>query len=163
MGLLEIISTPERREQARKEQIEAREKFGARLAKHPAQANYLYGMAREQQALDQLAVLPRDGGENEAHALNQLAEGLALQGRFEEAAEVCQSEPHKQEYLAKADALSRVGIGCQCPPTIVSPSPRDAKGTTSQAQPATDEVYDGTAVIQITKCTLCGTVAANIG
>lgn len=167
MGLLETISTPERREQAKREQEELREKFGHRLAQHPAQANYLYGMAREQQALDQLQAI-QDGrltntDERTKALYNQVAEALALQARFEEAATITESEPHRAEYLAKAAALTNVGVGCQCPTTMTTPSPHDAKGVTSPARQRVQEVFDGRAIVTLTKCLICGAFAAQIG
>lgn len=169
MSLLDVLNTPERREQARKDQEEMREKFGARLANHPAQANYLFGLARQQQALDQLAAVEDEvidsAGENKRRIalFNQLAEGLALQGKFEDAVSICQSEPYRAVYEAKALAVKHIGIGCQCPPTIVKPSDRDAKGEVSQSKQKVEEVFDGTAVIAFFRCLLCGRVSANIG
>lgn len=162
MGLLEVIDTPERREQSRRQQEKLREKFGARLAQRTAESNYLYGLAREQQALDQLRAVAGDA-EKEARLFDQLAEGLALQARFAEAADLAQSPGYKAEYRAKAEALTQIGVNCQCPRSVVTPSPVDAKGVTTPAQQALDRVYDGRAEIAFYKCLLCKTISAQIG
>lgn len=162
MGLLEVISTPERREEARRQQEMLRERYGSRLAQHPAQSNYVYGLARMQSAFDQLGVEELES-QQEVHLLNQLAEGLALQGRFDEAASIVASEAHKAEYEAKASAMAQLGSGCDCPLTVTKPSPRDAKGETSSTRQLVEEVFDGSAVVKFSKCLLCGTYAAQIG
>lgn len=168
-GVLEIINDPERRAAARREQGLMRERFGHRLAKHPAQANYMYGQARVQTALDQLGAIARGemtaDDERRTGLYNQLAEGLALQGKFEEAGAVALDERYKQEYQAKAEAMRRVGERrCECPAETVTQSARSAKGDRQPSQQRVEDVWDASSerVVGLMKCLLCECYSAQV-
>jgi hypothetical protein len=167
MTLFEQLFTPERRAENERKQAALREKYGHKLEQNPAQANYVYGLAREQMVLDQLEAI-REGtleadDERQQQLYTQLAEGLALQGRFEEAAAITFSAPHKEEYRRKAQALSAAGVpACTCPREVTEASPTDAKGTTRPAQVQFEEVWDGERMVAFVRCLLCGGVGAEV-
>jgi hypothetical protein len=161
-NLFDLINTPERRVKARALQQSLRERFGAALHKHPAEINYYYGVNRERMVLNQLATLENASASDErvTFLLNQLGEGLALQGRFREAAKATRSEPHREEYLRKAEALERLGQDCDCPVELVLPSSRDAKGERIPARIHQEVFFDGERHITLTHCLICKGIRA---
>lgn len=160
-NILALLNDPDRREKTAREQAANRERLGSRLASSPAQSNYLFGQAREQAALDQLEQIPALTDEHRAALYNQLAEGMALQGRFEEAASICQSPPHKAEYLQKAEALRQQGVkACECPAQVIVASSTDAKGEKQETQRRIEEVFDGEKMVAFVRCDLCKGISA---
>src|SRR6185369_16868987 len=103
MSMLETLLDPQRRKKAAEDQARLREIKGSRVARDAAQHNRLYGFAREHLALQQLDRLG-DGNADQT-LYEQLAEGLALQGHFEEAAAVAPEGARKEAYQAKATAV----------------------------------------------------------
>lgn len=161
--LLEILNSPERREGARRLREEGRERYGARLAHTPAQANFLFGLGREQQVLDQLNAVPDLTEERRNELYNQLAEALALQGRFDEAMELATDERYKVEYQRKAEALNQIGVkACECPSEIRVPSPDNAKGKAVPVDRRVETVFDGEKVVALVRCDLCKGVSAEL-
>jgi hypothetical protein len=119
----------------------------------PAQANYLFGLARADLALARWGEDPS--------ALSLLAEGYALQGRFSEAADLEPDVEKAGEYTARAVAIAHAGsFQCECPPVTVKPSRRDAKGERSPTRHAIEEVFDGERTFRISKCLACGALSA---
>lgn len=170
--IIKLLNTPERRAESARVQAEAREEFGHRLAHHPAQANYVYSMGREQLALDQLQVIAdEENGQDDDAArrtalYNQLAEGYALQGRFNDAAAICIDARLEEEYREKAAAMTAIGDHlCDCPETTTIPSATDAKGQTIRTHTRISEVWDakGKQVVAFFRCGKCGCVSAKGG
>lgn len=155
-GFLELLQSPERREEAARVQAERREKNSHVTNRTPAQAEFLFGMARVESILPVL-----DQSDNPEFLLDQLAEGYALQCEFEEAARVTPSEERRQEYLAMAEAIDHLGRDlCGCPSVIIKPSHYDAKGEREEARHPIKQVYDGRRTITLLKCRSCGKVSA---
>jgi hypothetical protein len=161
-SLREIVMDPKRREQAREWQKELRARFGASLSRHPAELTYHRGVSRVEMALNVLSAA-EVSEEYRTYLTNSLAEGLAMQGRFREAADTTLSAVHKAEYEAKAKALEALGTDCECPLEVVLPSPVDAKGTRIPARVKTERVFDGKNTITLTRCIICGGIVATTG
>lgn len=175
MTILELVNMPERRAEAQRVQAELREKHGHRLAQHPAQANHLWGQAREQAALDQLTALEEGGaqqaGEIALHSrrvelYRQLAEGLAAQGSFAEAAMTAREggdAARETEYAARRDALEHLGEPrCEHPEETTERSPTDAKGVTRKTRTEIERVFDGEKVIAFFRCGACRAISADV-
>src|SRR5262245_621005 len=162
----ELLFTPERRAKAEAWQKTLRERLGGNLSKHHAEINYVYGVNRERMVYLQIVALEEsdDGSvinhERMMFLLNQLAEGLALQGRFREAAELTRSQPHRQEYLRKAEALEELGKDCGCPIEMTMPSAWDAKGVTLPNRTRAEIVFDGERFTTLSFCIFCGVLIA---
>lgn len=173
MSLLDTLLDPDRRQKAREEQVKLQALMGPRVMRQPAQAKYLYGVARERMALDQLA--QQGAGEASQEVFLQLAEGLMLQGKFEEAAQVAPEGLHKREFEQKAVAVSRVNDQ-QCADPLKQST--QAHGISSQAQnehsgqvaaaiarqEATqlpfEKIWNGKQIITFTRCLICGAISA---
>lgn len=177
MTMLTALLDPERREKAARDQEKLRAILGPRVVRRPAQAKYLYGMARERLALDQLSLAGDVADISSTPDLaNQLAEGLALQCRFTEAAAIAASEPHAAEYKAKALAVEHVNEQmCADPPTqphgghhglsadAIANHPGEVAGVKARqesTQLAFEELFNGKVTIRFTKCLLCGALSA---
>lgn len=153
---LDFLLEPERLEAARGKQAELRTKNSHVTARSPAHANYLVGVARVNAALAKLKVKRED-----AKAVEQLAEGYALMGAFEEAAAFSLDEQKKAQYRLRAEAVSHIGVpSCMCPPTVRVQSNRDAKGEERETRRVIEEVWIEGRTVQITKCDLCGALSA---
>jgi|SRR5580765_1999257 len=160
-SLRELVTNPERRAKAQAWQAELRQRFGPSLNRHPAELAFVYGVDREKMVLGQLQAfknLPLDTPERQRHFEfwnNSLAEGLAMQGRFREAAAISCSEDHARTYTEKATALEAFGQQCECPTTMVLPSARDAKGERVPARVKVESVFDGKNHISLSRCLHC--------
>lgn len=161
-AFLELLKDPARREKARQDQEERRAKNSHVLNRTPAEANFLFGIAKERQVLGQLEGLDPESGNKQFDFLReQLAEGYALQARFDEAA-TSSVEPEKiDSYQKRAKAIEKVGeLTCSCPATIVTPSKVDAKGNRSPARWPIETVSDGERTFTISRCRTCGAINA---
>jgi hypothetical protein len=155
---LELLKDPRRRAEAAREQAERREKFPHVVNRTPAEAQFLFGVARVESVL---ALLEEANEEEEAFLLDQIAEGLSLQCRFEEAAAIARTEERVKEYQARALAVKTPNTDlCICPPVIVSPSKHDAKGVREEARHPIEKVFDGQKELTLYQCRLCGTISA---
>jgi hypothetical protein len=170
MNLEELVNDPKRRKAAARQRTEMLEKHGDLINRSVPHSNFLLGLAREQSALEQLEALKaqEEAGEigeivsrDRSHsALNQLAEGYALQGLFEKAIEVVQSPPHRDMYESRAEAMKRIGKRCDCPEKIQRPTPGNAKGETVGTQRLIEEVYYKKRVLGFYVCEQCGAISA---
>ena len=148
--MLEALLDPERRKKAAEDQARLKQLMGHRVARHPAQANHLYGVARERLALEQIDRLANDADQTLVAPLyEQLAEGLALQGNLEAAAEIAPEGPRKENYAAKVKAIAHIGESlCVC------------AGKVDGAQLPAGRVWTGKVTIQFTRCQWCGAISA---
>jgi len=176
MSTLEsIINDPERRATAAAQQAKLRAELGHRLAQNPAQAQFLWGQAREQQTLDQLSALTAEDAPEMGEAAlrgrtielyRQLAEGYAAQGRYADAvaaSEAGQDGERRAEYEARRDAVESISQArCEHPAEVVEPSPTDAKGFKRKVRTEIERVYDGGRVIAFLRCSECRAVSAEI-
>ena len=174
--LFDTINTPERREEAKRQQDVLREQHGSRLPQHPAQYKYGFGLARETQTADQLTALERDGAASYGEAAlrarrfelyRQLGEAFASQGRFQEAVTAAtegRDEAARAVYAQYADALEKLDQGreCECPESVTDPTPHSAMGVTRQTRTPIEEVFDGTRLIVFYRCSECRTVSAEL-
>lgn len=150
MSLLEIIRDPARRAHAAAEQDEERARRGR--ARTPAEANYHFGLARASLALQAEEVDP-----------DFLAEGLALQGRFREAAGLATDEARRAEYEARAVALENAGVRlCGCGEVHVAPSRMDARGERTPMHHPVEDVHDGERTFRLYRCRGCGAISAEV-
>jgi hypothetical protein len=179
MSMLGTLLEPGRREKAAEDQLKLSQVMGPRVARLPAQSKYLYGVARERIALDQIGQVEGADASTQPALFNQLAEGLALQAKFEAAAAVAPEGAHKDEYLAKAAAVALINEQ-QCEHEasrpIVSLGPRaglsaealrehpDAAPAVAARQEATqllmEKIFNGKVVITFTRCIICGAISA---
>lgn len=157
MSMLETLLDPERRRKAKEDQDELREKHGGRVVKDdPAIATFYWGQQREQSAL---AMLDHDS--THGWVLKQLAEGLAAQARYAEAADVTSDPALKTGYEQRAAALDAAGTRiCDCPSIQLLPDPNDAKGRAFDNPRDIERVFDGERIITITRCSFCKTISA---
>lgn len=156
MDMLQQLLDPERRAKAAKDQAELKQVMGHRVARRPGQANYLFGVARERMALNQLTVVGNLDDESRDALLSQLAEGLALQAKFEAAAQVAPEGDHKQEYFAKAEAIARVNEQqCACP--VLQDAGDGGKEAT---QLSSEKAWNGKLTISFTRCKICKAISA---
>lgn len=164
IGVSELLNDPTRRAEAARRQAELRATLFRHLPRHPAQANYNYGCARELQALGQLLALGEDGTQERWEELaSQVAEGCALQGKFGLAADWEPDVRRKAEYAAHERAIDCLGIPlCACPAEVFEPSPRSAKGERVLTEQVIEEVWQPARaeVMALTKCRVCGTISA---
>jgi hypothetical protein len=176
MPMLDTLLDPERRQKAQEDQVKLQALMGPRVMRQPAQAKYLYGLARERMALDQLA--EKGSGvtaEDEPGLFLQLAEGLMLQGKFEAAAAAAPEGPHKQEFEAKLAAINSIDEQqCADPPTRQVPTDGisalakrehadqvDAAQSRMEAtQLPFEKVWNGKQTITFTRCLVCGAISA---
>jgi len=163
----ELLFTPERRAKAEAWQKTLRERLGANLPKHQAEITYVLGVSRERMCVRQILALEQEpeagsvqGHERMMFLMNQLAEGLAMQARFREAAELTRSQPHREEYLRKAEALEARGQDCRCPIEMTMPSAFDAKGVTLPARIKCEVIFDGEFLVTLSHCQFCGGLLA---
>lgn len=152
----EFLQDPERVKEQREEQAKRRGEFPHVTSRSPAQSNYLFGMARVEQALARLKVKPDDPA-----LFEQIADGYALQAMFEEAAAFSLDEKRKVLYRERAEAVKNIGVQrCACPSVVRVASKRDAKGEEAKTQRPIEEVWAGGRVVQITRCEFCGVLSA---
>ncbi len=158
MSMLDTLLDPQRRKKAAEDQEKLKATMGHRVARLPAQRNYLYGVARERMALDQLGSFSELPDSTDDHFLQlraQLAEGLALQGLFDAAAEIAPEGPAQKEYEERAKAVMRVGEqGCDHPLT------REHDGVEEQTQLPVQKIWNGKVEILFTRCLICSAVSA---
>lgn len=155
--MLKALLEEKRRAYGAKEQQERRELTGHKLARHPAVANYNYGIARENFAHKQFLSCPPEQVKGNFAVL---AEALAMQGRFSQAAEQLDDGPLKKLYEAKAVAMAQVGTKCSCPDSKLVSQPGNAIGKTVPSFEKFDEVYNGKMTVSFARCTLCGGIFA---
>lgn len=160
MKTLKDFLKPDARERETARQERLRERYQGRLAQTPAHANHQFGVTRADAALAQIEAAK--GAPVPEAVYEQLAEGLALQGRFNEAAQVAPAGARKDDYTRKAEALERRNRrGCDCPDTIRTPGGRDAKGSDPRpARRPVVEAFDGRRFITIQRCDACGALWA---
>lgn len=164
MSMLETLLKPERRQKAAEDQEALRQVMGHRVPRQPEQANYLYGVARERMALDQLEHLDlNEESEKVENLLNQLAEGRALQADFEGATELAPEGEHKEQYRAKAKAVANINQQ-QCGHPLLrltgyaNGKPNKPVGESTQLKSET--AWNGKLTITFTRCLLCGSISA---
>jgi hypothetical protein len=151
---LQLLSDPARRAEAARVQAERRAERSDVTTRTPAEANYLFGVARAELAL---AHVEAEG------AASRLAEGYALQGFFAGAAAVEQDEERKMEYEAKALAVAHLGaFQCGDPETQVERKRGDAKGQRVPLRHPVEEVYDGSRFLTLFVCRVCGAYSAEV-
>lgn len=157
MSMLETLLEPERRAKAAEDQVKLREKHGGRVVPNdPAIAAFYWGQRRERSALDALAE-----DRLQEWVLSQLAEGLAAQACYVEAAEVAANPKLKSRYQERARALKMLGVRqCRCPSIQLLPDPEDAKGRSLSNPRDIERVYDGERIIVITRCSFCKAISA---
>lgn len=162
--MLDTLLEPERRAEAHRAQAALRERMGDRVNRHPAQIQYLFGCAGEQQAMVNLERLYQAGEPDAATLsllLTRLAGAYALQARFEEAANIEERAADKAAHQARAQAVATIGVRqCGCPPAVNRPWPGDAKGKNFPTQTVCEEVFDGKRIIDLTRCSVCRTISA---
>ncbi len=175
MSLLDTLLDPERRKRAQEDQTKLAAVMGPRVMRQPALAKYFYGLARERMALDQLAHVGGGDVHSNPDIFNLLAEGLALQGKFESAAEVAPEGAHKEEYLAKARAIGSINEQ-QCEDPLSRPVENNglsaaarnehpgAEAGVKARQEATqlpmEKIWNGKQIITFTRCLICGAISA---
>lgn len=176
MTMLDTLLEPARRQKAAEDQAKLAAVMGSRIARMPAQAKYFYGVARERIALDQIGQSANAEAQPELFLL--LAEGLALQGQFQTAADIAPEGDHKKEYQAKATAVEHINEQ-QCPDPLSRPMDLDARaGLSAEAlrehpeaaagvaarQEATqllmEKIFNGKVVITFTRCLVCKAISA---
>lgn len=156
-----FVSTPERREIARKENEERREKFGHRLAQTPAHYHFLFGKSTE------IAIRAQLHAEPNRHYLGcpvyrRLAEAYAMQARFQDAAETSDAGQQRATYEAQATAMRALNVKlCECPITRQVPDGKTGFGRKEDLFVLYAEVYDGKRHILIRRCCLCQTLSAS--
>jgi hypothetical protein len=149
---VDLLKDPARRAESARAQEEARERWAHVVKRTPAQANYLFGLARAERALKA----------DEVDA-DVLAEAFALQGRFAEAAALTTEEERREGYVARARAIETTGaFTCDCPAELITPSPADAKGKREPMRHPVETVYDGTNEFTISRCRKCGALSAEV-
>lgn len=161
MSMLQTLLDPERRKKAAEDQAKLRATMGQHVARNPAQANYLYGLARERMALDQLGALSDFTDLSDTHVEHlraQLAEGLAFQGQFDKALGIASdTDKRRATYAAKQAAIERVGeIICGHPLTR-----RNADDLEESLHVLIQKVWNGKVEIVFTRCLECNTISAN--
>src|SRR5690349_7280799 len=144
MSMLDTLLDPERRAKAKEDQEKLKKVWGHRLAKSPAHANFLHGMAREQMALDQLGV--NQNPDDAKILMSRLAEGLAMQGKFSDTVELEQDPERKTHYQAQLRAVENVGEQ-QCEHPIAK-------------QHKSESIWNGKVLILFTRCYVCGAISA---
>lgn len=158
--MLEALLDTERRAKAAKEQAERRETMGHKLPRHPAAANYRYGLARIEFLYAQIHrdFLKRPLPDGIAQ---QWAEAHALLGRFSLAAR-CADDAHKAEYEAKAIALAGLNQKqCCCPDRRVVAQAGNAKGVFQRSWRATEQVLiEGETLVEFRLCQICNALSA---
>lgn len=153
-SFLQLLEDPARRAAAARVQAEKRAEREDVTARTPAEANYLFGVARAELALGHV--------ESEG-AASRLAEGYALQGFFAGAAAVETDEERRAEYEAKARAVAHPGeVQCGDPETTVERKRGDAKGQRVSVRHPVEEVFDGSRFLTISKCRVCGAYSAEV-
>lgn len=166
MDIIDFIKDPERLAASKKFQDEEREKRGYLVNHDPARAKYMFGVNRERMVMDQFKAIESEPPSDELFArrltlLNQLAEGLALQCKYEDAAQVAVDADMQAKYAQRAAAIRSLGVKrCLCPPVIVRPSRTDAKGEQVQTERTIDVMFNGEKVITISRCENCGLISA---
>lgn len=175
MSLLDTLLDPERRQRAQEDQAKLESVMGPRVMRQPPQAKYLYGLARERMALDQIAQVTGSDAQSHPEIFNLLAEGLALQGKFAAAAEVAPDGVHKHEYLAKASAVEKINEQ-QCSDPLKRPieshglsaaarnehpgAEAGVKARQEATQLPMEKIWNGKQIITFTRCLICGSISA---
>lgn len=157
MSMLYTLLDPERRAKAALDQVKLRARHSGRVVAHdPAIATFYWGQQREQTALTSLELNPL-----QEWVLSQLAEGLAAQARYAEAAAVAPNATHRQNYNERAMALEFIGDRlCQCPSFQLFPDPNDAKGHSFVNPRDIERVFDGDKIITLMRCSFCKVITA---
>lgn len=155
MTFADVINTPERRQAALEEQELRRVRLGHRVLTDPAQIKYRWGVERVRSAETQLATVFGRPAVQTDNLYNQIAEGKAAQGLFEEAAAICKSAELKAEYEAKARAMINPNHGCTCPATINQVQPGNAKAIATRSRLPVEMLWDGERHLLLTRCVLC--------
>lgn len=155
--MLDTLLDPERRAKAAEDQVKLRVKHGGRVvSSDPAIATFYWGQQREQSALAALERNPL-----QEWVLSQLAEGLAAQARYAEAAGVVPQPGDRRNYEERAAALDALGKRlCRCPSIQILPDPSDAKGRSFTNPRDIQRVYDGDKVIVLARCSFCKIITA---
>lgn len=163
--MIDLLLTTERREKAAEVQNLRREQMSHRLVKDPARIKYGWGVQRELTATNQLQALQSSGAsdpEREQQFREQLAEGLAAQGKFAEAVPLSLNEDRRSEYQAKADALQQPGRRCACPETIQQRQPGNAKALATPTQNPAEVVWTGSQTLTFLLCSQCGVFSLHV-
>lgn len=154
--------TPEQQAESDRIQAEVRQALHGRVQANQKEARLVRGIHTEnatRATLQALSIQTRRKGRSEAVNLQlaRLADALADQGRYEEAATAHPAKKRAKEYLAIQAAIDRPDDDvCNCPPTEVR-DPATGKTLLIPAQNKIEEVYSKKheAIVPLVVCSKC--------